>query len=127
MINPTAEFPFCPNQTDFLCFRSPDGFAAVDINLVEGFVAFESDSTNPMHRYLTRINLTNGSLYDAIETVPMLVARFAEVKKRRYAPERAETEIIKDNAIITPIAAPSPTPTIKTSPGGIWKRPGETT
>lgn len=97
--NPVAILPFCPDQTDFLCFRSPDGFAAIELNLIEGFAAFASD--DKVYPYLTRVHLTNGSFYDAIESVPELVNRAAEVKRRRYDPARSEREIIK---------TPSPTP-----------------
>lgn len=112
MFNPTATFPFCPDQTDFLCFRTEHGFAAVDLNLIEGFAAHDEDG-----RPYTRICLTNNSEYNSIESVPELVNRYAGVKAKRYALERAEREIIKPQALPPTPPAPTPTP-----PGGIvWK------
>lgn len=114
MFNPVANFPFCPDQTDFLCFKGPYGFSALDLNLVEGFNAgaelVEGKGVNPD---LTTIHLTNGSEYVSVESVPVLVARFAEIKKRRYAPARAETERCEKNPIVQ---TPAPTTVVVAAP-----------
>jgi hypothetical protein len=118
--NPVATFPFSPDQTDFLCFTSPDGFAAVELNLIEGFVAFLSDEQPARH--LTRVQLTNGSFYDSTESVPQLVNRYSEIKRRRYDPARAEREIIKPPQ---PTQVPSPVPqpaSVTSGANSIWKK-----
>lgn len=84
ILNPTATFPFCPDQTDFLCFRTPDGFGAVYLDLIEGFQSLDNGHSS--------IGLTNQVWYESTEPVPLLVARFAAVKRCRYSPERQETE-----------------------------------
>ena len=99
--NPSATLLFCPDQTDFLCFRSPEGFSAVDLNLVEGFCAGNvEDGTH------TTIQLTNGSAYSSVESVPELVARYSAVKALRYRRERDEREIIHPLPTPTPAATP---------------------
>lgn len=84
LLNPVATFPFCPDQTDFLCFRTPDGFGAIYLDLIEGFTAMDKGSA---------VHLTNQVWYESTESVPELVARFASVKKLRYSPERAKVEV----------------------------------
>lgn len=84
--NPSATFPFCPDQTDFLQTRGPDGFIAIELNLIESFMgASRPDGTSH-----TTIHLTNNNSYDSVEDVPTLVARYAAVKRLRYDRERQE-------------------------------------
>ena len=130
MHNPVATLPFCPDQTDFLCFKGPYGFSAIDLNLIEGFNAgaemVEGRGVNPE---LTTIHLTNGSEYISVESVPALVSRFAEVKRRRYSHERTQTERCEKNPLVQP---PAPAPVATSASGqtpvavarqGIWKTP----
>lgn len=131
MFNPAATFLFCPDQTDFLCFRSPEGFAAVDLNLVEGFTAgAEEAATGRINPELTTIQLTNNSQYFSAESVPTLVARFSAVKALRYRKERGETERVEKNTLVLqPPAAPVVTPPAPAAPAarsGIWVKPGST-
>lgn len=117
-LNPAATFPFCPDQTDFLQFRSPDGFAGVRLDLVEGFVAYNSD--DKVYPYLTRIHLKNGSYYDAVDSVPELVARFTAVKRLRYHPERGLKETIKENPLRTiPAGDNAPPASVARTPGSL--------
>lgn len=136
MFNPAVTLPFCPDQTDFLCFKGPYGFGALDLNLVEGFNAgaelIEGKGVNPE---MTTIHLTNGSEYISVESVPVLVARFAAVKKLRYAPERADSERCEKNPIVqTPapttvvVAAPAkpevpPQASAAAKPASYWTKP----
>lgn len=87
-------------QTDFLLFQQSEGSGAVLFNLVEGFLAGIENG-----KMTTVIHLTNGSSYRSIETVSALVERSAGLKHLRYAKERAEVEIMKDQA---PVISPSP-------------------
>lgn len=101
--NPEPTFPFCPDQTDFLCVMGPDGFLAIDLNLIEAFHAGRRHEHLKQPEYFTTIQLTNNNSYESTEAVPVLVARYAAIKAKRYAIERTEREVVA-------AATPSPTP-----------------
>lgn len=99
VLNPSPAALFCPEQTDFLTFRTPDGFGAVYLDLVEGFQTMSDGNT--------AVGLTNQVYYVSIESVPELVARFASVKKMRYNPARKEDELL-GQGLITRVQASAP-------------------
>lgn len=81
--NPQATFPFCPDQTDFLTFRTKDGFGAVMLNLIEGFCPTDTGTSS--------VQLTTGCWYESMESIPTLVARYTQIKQMRYAPGEGQT------------------------------------
>lgn len=113
LLNPNASILFCPDQTDFLTFRTPDGFGAVYLDLVEGFTAMNGKGS--------AVHLTNQIWYESIESVPELVARFASVKKRRYDPERAKVETQGQG--LTTRTVPGPTEPIAGEKSSLPARP----
>lgn len=125
VLNPLAVMPFCPDQTDFLTFRTPDGFGAVYLDLVE---AFQTCGDGKM----TGVCLTNQVWYESVESVPELVARFAAVKKLRYSHERQETETQGQALTTRPVPAvtdgssadkPPQTPPVLPTRPTVWKNP----
>lgn len=127
MFNPPATLPFCPDQTDFLCFSSPEGFSAIMLDLIEGFTAgVIEEATGKLNPNLTTIQLLNNNQYFSTESVPVLVARFAEVKRRRYSKTRAENERCEKNPLVPPTAAAAATSTPAPAPAptsSLWKKP----
>lgn len=116
MFDPKPNFPFCPEQTDFLCFRGADGFMAIELNLIEGFAGAVVDGVS-----FTTVHLTNNSSYESTETVPELVARCAAIKKLRYDKTRGEREHMPVNPLVTPGSAIVSQPPAQPAPAkGIW-------
>lgn len=70
-------FPFGKDQFECLPFRTPDGFAAVVLDLIEGFAA-NSNGT-------TAIFLKGNGLdsYNSLESVPQLIKRFNFFMEKR--------------------------------------------
>lgn len=117
MFNPTSSTLCCPDQTDFLIFKTKHGFCAVMLDLVEGIQGGEDNSTG--------VHLVNDNWYESTESVPELIARFAEVKKLRYSKERAETERIgSGNAKpIVPSGEARKIEPAALQQAGVWKKP----
>lgn len=80
-------FPFGKDQFECLPFRSPDGFSAVYLDLIEGFCA-NSNGT-------TAIFLRGSGLdaYNSTESVPQLVKRFNFFMEKRRLREEKVVEI----------------------------------
>ena len=128
ILNPHPTSLFCPDQTDFLTFRSSDGFGAVYLDLVEAITALKGSPGSA-------VQLTTQVWYESTESVPELVARFAAVKKLRYTPERKQDELQGQGNTTRPIpstvdgqAPPSsqsaaPNSGLPARPG-IWTKPG---
>ena len=129
VLNPQPNILCCPDQTDFLIFRTPDGFGAVYLDLVEGFNAMPGGKGSA-------VQLTNQVWYESTDSVPELIARFAAVKKQRYTLQRFDDEAQGAGLTTRPVPPPAATqvnvnPPVAQSPtmqnrSSIWKSPGET-
>lgn len=75
-------FPFGKDQFECLPFRTTDGFAAVVLDLIEGFAA---NSNNTTAIFLKGNGLDS---YNSTESVPQLVKRFNYFLARRREAEK---------------------------------------
>lgn len=82
--NPQPTFPFCPEQLDIFCFMTRHGFCGVVFEEVQGFLADTDDET--LAQFGSRVYVKQSDVhYPTVESVPELVARYADMKKRREA------------------------------------------
>lgn len=104
--NPQPTFHSNPDQNEMFVFMTKHGFAAVTIDLIAGFQTVSD--LDAMAQFGTNIFVQGDSTYyTAIESVPELVARYAEMKKRRAAAEN-----------LTVVGAPG---VAQIGAGGVWK------
>lgn len=100
--NPQPTFPFCTMQEEMFCFITKQGFAAVDLDQIQGFQSVSEDET--LAQFGSRIFMTGDPVFfDCVESVPDLVARYAELKKRRRSPLTQ----VNDKGQLTSVAAPA--------------------
>ena len=82
--NPQPTYPFCTEQYDMFCFITKHGFAAVDFDDVQGLMA-DSD-LDTLAQFGSKVFVKSQDVcYPAVESVPDLVARYADMKKHRAA------------------------------------------
>lgn len=91
--NPPASYPFCEDQLDLFCFITKSGFAAIEFTDVQGFLA-DAD-LNSLAQFGSRVFVKSQPdfCYAAVESVPDLVARYADMVKRRAEALRPPTPI----------------------------------
>jgi hypothetical protein len=78
--NPTPTYEFATDQLDVFCFNGRHGFMGVVFEQVQGFGA----SADPL---VSMVFVDGGAYhYDSLDSVPVLVARYADMKKRRSEP-----------------------------------------
>jgi hypothetical protein len=89
--NPQPVFHSNPDQTEFFIFMTKQGFAAIRFDLVHSFQSCSSDET--LAQFGTNIfTLGDDTYFTAVESVPELVSRYAEMKKRRDSVPAATSE-----------------------------------
>lgn len=104
--NPQPTYPCCVEQLDMFCFMTAKGFAAIEFSDIQGFMA-DADTVT-LAQFGSRVFVKSQAdwAYAAVESVPELVARYADMKKRREA--------------ALAISAPPAKPTTLST----WKKPG---
>lgn len=84
--NPQPTFHANPDQNEMFIFTTKHGFAAVVLDFITGFQT--CSDLDSLAQFGTNIFVKgDDSYYTAIESVPELVARYAEMKKRRSSVE----------------------------------------
>ncbi|MFM6926957.1 MAG: hypothetical protein ACKOX6_00745 [Bdellovibrio sp.] len=106
--NPQATFHACPDQNEFFVFMTKHGFAAIRFDLVHSFQSCSDNET--LAQFGTNIfTVGDDTYFTAIESVPELVARYAEMQKRRNS---------------APAAVPAPGKLESVASSGVrWNKP----
>jgi hypothetical protein len=79
--NPEPTYPFAPGQLEVFCFVGRHGFLGIAFEMVQGFMACADE---PEATPCSWVFVEDGTYhYEAIESVPELVARYADMKRRR--------------------------------------------
>jgi hypothetical protein len=82
--NPQPTYPCNPDQLDIFCFMTKKGFAGIEFTDVQGFMADCDDDS--LASFGSRVFVKSQDVcYPAVESVPELVARYADMKRRRDA------------------------------------------
>lgn len=80
--NPQPTYPCNTEQLDMFCFMTAKGFAAIEFSDVQGFMA-DADTVT-LAQFGSRVFVKSQDVcYPAVESVPDLVARYADMKRRR--------------------------------------------
>lgn len=81
--NPVPTYLACPDQLDIFIFQTRTGFAGIEFSDVQGFLADADDHS--LASFGTRVFVKSQPdfCYAAVESVPELVARYADMKRRR--------------------------------------------
>lgn len=83
--NPQPTYHCNTEQVDMFCFMTKKGFAAIEFTDIQGFLADSDDETLAQFGSRVFVKSQPDFCYAAVESVPELVARYADMKKRRDA------------------------------------------
>lgn len=80
--NPQPTYLACPDQLDIFIFQTRTGFAGIEFTDIQGFMADADDPS--LASSGSRVFVKSQDVcYPAVESVPDLVARYADMKRRR--------------------------------------------
>jgi hypothetical protein len=78
--NPAPTYEFAKDQLDVFCFNGRHGFIGIVFEQIQGFGA----SADPL---VSLVFVDGGAYhYESLDSVPVLVARYADMKRRRAGP-----------------------------------------
>lgn len=80
--NPQPTYLCNTEQLDMFCFQTKFGFAAIEFSDIQGFMADADLDT--LAQFGSKVFVKSQDVcYPAVESVPDLVARYADMKRRR--------------------------------------------
>jgi hypothetical protein len=106
IFNPLPTYPFCEDQLEVFTFMGQHGFMGIVFDMVQGFMPQPGETT--LSQFGSWVFVEGGAYhYEAVESVPELVARYADMKKRRAEAAAAAAKV-----------------TVTTGAPSVWKQKG---